>query len=86
MTPDIVNSLFEAGAVFATGLSVGKLLHDKKVAGIHWLQVGFFTVWGLWNIVYYPMLGQWWSFSAGVGLVLMNALYLILLLKYRGNT
>ena len=35
-----------------------------------WLRGG-----GLWNLIFYPFLGQWWSFAGGVFLVTMNFIW-----------
>lgn len=82
MTPDIINGAFEfAGAAFI-GLSVRRVLIDKAVAGISWVHVGFFAVWGLWNLFYYPHLDQWFSFAGGVALAAMNTWCVGLLIWY----
>lgn len=82
--PDLINGLFELCGVCAVLMSVFKLRRDKAVAGVHWAHVAFFTGWGIWNLYYYPFLGQWLSFIAGVGVMLANSWYLFLLWKYRG--
>lgn len=80
--PDIVNGLFEFSGGFFIAASIWKVLADKQVKGVHWLHVGFFAAWGLWNLFYYPHLGQWWSFAGGVLIVTTNLIYVALLLYY----
>lgn len=79
---DFVNGLFEFFGSFAIGLSVLKLLKDKRVAGVSWLMVAFFASWGAWNLAYYPSLGQWWSFGAGIGVCTVNLIYMGQLIYY----
>jgi hypothetical protein len=52
------------------------------VRGVHWLPLAFWTAWGVWNVFYYPSLGQWWSFACGLGVVAGNAANLALMVRY----
>lgn len=80
--PDLINALFEsAGGLFIL-LNIRRILRDKMVRGFDWRVMAFFTVWGYWNIFYYPYLGQWLSFVAGIGIVAMNSIYVTLMLYY----
>lgn len=58
-------------------------LRDRAVAGVSAASVAVFTAWGLWNLYYYPSLGQWYSFAGGLVPVVANALWVILLTRYR---
>lgn len=79
---DKMNGLFEfAGGLFIL-LSCIKLYRDKKVRGISFVHVGYFTLWGYWNIYYYPYLDQWISFIGGLSVVLMNTIWLLMLICY----
>src|SRR5690606_32132762 len=80
--PDLVNGLFESCGGLFIWLSIRKLEQDKVVAGISWVHMLFFTAWGWWNIVYYPLLGQWLSFLGGVIIVMTNSWYLNRLIHY----
>ena len=76
MTPDLVNALFEGiGAAF-TWMNVRQIFRDKGYAGFYLPSGLFFWSWGMWNLYYYPHLGQWWSFAAGCALVSANAAWL----------
>lgn len=79
---DVVNSIFEFGGFFAILLSVRQILKDKKVAGISIPHVAFFLMWGLWNVFYYPALGQPWSGLAGILVALANGTWAVLLIHY----
>jgi hypothetical protein len=83
MNPDLLNSMFE----WIGGLMVFNhcrvLYRDKAVQGISLLSNLFFTGWGVWNIIYYPMLNQMWSFYGSVFLTVANMSWLGGLLWYR---
>ena len=51
---DSVNGAFELCGGFFILLSVRQLYLDKQVKGVSLSHVGFFTLWGAWNLVYYP--------------------------------
>ncbi len=55
---DLVNATFEMLGGAAIAFSVRKLYKDKRVKGLSLVQVAFFTLWGAWNMLYYPSLGQ----------------------------
>lgn len=85
MSADLINGLFE----FCGGLLILNhcrvLLRDKAVAGVSLFSTAVFTSWGFWNLYYYPLLGQWWSFAGGLAIVCANALWLALMFKYRAR-
>ena len=62
--------------------NVQKLLKDKSVVGVYWPIQAFFSLWGLWNLYYYPALGQWASFVGGLFLVLGNTAWVVLAAYY----
>ena len=79
---DLVNGGFELlGAPFIL-MSIIKLHRDKRVRGISWIHILFFSVWGCWNLYYYPHLSQWASFIGGLFLVGMNTIWLIQIVFY----
>ena len=82
-TGDIVNGLFEGLGSLFTMTNVLAILRDKMIRGFSPLPTVFWTLWGWWNLYYYPSLGQWFSFTGGVFLVTLNTIYLYLLWKYR---
>jgi len=73
---DFTNGLFEFFGGVLLILNCVRLHADKKVRGVSILPVMFFTSWGLWNLFYYPHLGQWWSFSGGLFVVSVNSVWL----------
>lgn len=80
---DSVNGIYE----FVGGLLIlnhcRAVLRDKAVAGVSILSTAMFTTWGVWNLYYYPHLGQWASFAGGLAIVSANAIWVGLLLRYR---
>lgn len=63
-------------------LNVKTLIKAKKVEGIHWGSSAFFTLWGLWNLFYFPSLGQWCSFCGGLSIAAANATWVVLAIYY----
>ena len=83
MLPDFVNGLFEFCGAGFIGLHIQQILRDKAVRGVSILATTFFATWGLWNLFYYPHLGQWWSFTGGLAIVTANTIWIGLMLRYR---
>lgn len=82
MTSDQINAAFEASGAAFQFLNVRRLWRDRKIAGISPVPTVFFTYWGVWNLFYYPSLHQYWSLAAGLGLVIVNTIWLFLLWKF----
>lgn len=80
--PDFINGAFELWGGLFILLNCRKLYQDKEVKGIHWGSTIFFTSWGLWNLYYYPFLGQWASTFGGVVICAANLLWLLMRLYY----
>src|SRR5206468_3186038 len=53
-----------------------QLYKDKMVRGYHWNATAFSMLWGYWNIIYYPSVGDWWSFTGGLFVVSVNTFWL----------
>jgi hypothetical protein len=82
---DLINATFEMCSGFLLLLNCRCLYKDKEVKGISIGAMGFFTLWGYWNLYYYPHLNQWASFAGGILIVIANTLWFILALLYRKN-
>jgi hypothetical protein len=83
--PDLINGAFETlGGVSAWG-NVRRIRADKMVKGVDWRFTLFFSLWGIWNLYYYPSLDQWASFAGGLVIVLGNVAWVYFALKYRSN-
>ncbi len=78
MSPDVGNAVFEALGAYFTWRNALALYRERKISGVYWPMTIFFTAWGVWNLYYYPALGQWWSFTAGAVLVIGNVLWSVM--------
>jgi hypothetical protein len=76
MTPDMINGSFELMGAFFLLLNVRQLYKDKGLNGVHWAPTVLFSCWGLWNLYFYPHLGQWYSFAGGLAIVCVNTFWL----------
>lgn len=80
---DATNGLFEAGTGLTALHSCYRLYLDKKVRGVsHYLMI-WVSMWGYWNLYYYPSLDQWLSFTGGLVIVTANTVWLSLAWRYR---
>jgi len=82
LTPDTINGLFEFSGALLTWMNVLRVYKDKGYAGIYLPAVVLFMLWGVWNLYYYPHLGQWYSFAAGCVLVAANISWVGLMCFY----
>ena len=80
--PDLINSLFEFTSGVFLWNSFRILMKHKAVRGYSILTVAFFSLWGYWNLFYYPHLEQWLSFFGGINVVLPNSLWVIFAIYY----
>lgn len=84
---DVINGGLEcAGGLLVLLYNVRAVLRTRSVAGVHWLPVLFFAAWGVWNLHYYPALGQWCSFAGSVVVCAANLLWCVLLVYFRRPT
>ncbi len=79
---DLLNGLFELGGAVVAWMNAYKLYKDREIKGVYWPVWIFFSSWGLWNLYYYPSLGQYISFYAGIILVSGNIAWVVLAFKY----
>lgn len=80
---DIINGCFEFGGSIAIWRNVFAIYKDKKFLGIRISPILFFTLWGYWNLYYYPSLHQTLSLLGGISITLANSIYVYLMVKYR---
>lgn len=85
MTPDAINGAFELVGSITLWLNVLALYRAKQVRGVHYAGAAFFTCWGVWNLYFYPALGQWLSFAGGISVAAANATWLTLAIIYRSR-
>jgi hypothetical protein len=82
---DMTMGLIQVAGAGFLGVSVLQLFRRKYVGGVSAVTVSFWVAWGLWDLYYWPSLGQWWAFGGAVVVTMMNMLYvgLIVLYNYR---
>ena len=80
---DTINGMFEMIAGCLLWLNVRQIYKDKCVAGYNISTAIFFCAWGFWNIIYYPHLGQFWSFVGGINVVIPNTIWTVMMLRYK---
>lgn len=80
---DLINALFTTlGALFI--LNHCRVLYQAKtLRGVSILSTAFFAGWGIWNLYYYPALGQWLSFAGGIAIVAANVLLVGMMIHYK---
>ena len=81
--PDLINGAFEAFGAFFVFNHCRVLRRDRCVRGVSLASTVSFTVWGLWNLYYYPHLGQLLSFCGSLGIVVANSVYIGMIVYYR---
>jgi hypothetical protein len=79
---DLINAALNMGGAVAISTSIFRVLRDKMVKGVHWGMLIFFITWSIWNLVLYTHVGLWYSFLAGIIMVITEATYLFLLIFY----
>lgn len=82
MSPDYINGLFELFGSVSIWFNVRRLYLDKQFKGVSILPTAFFFAWGLWNLFYYPHLGQWASFLGGCSIVTANGVWVAQMFYY----
>lgn len=82
MTPDTINAAFELGGAVLIWANVRALYRAKEVRGVYAPVMAFYAAWGLWNVFYYPAIGQTLSFWAGLGVVAGNVAWCALAWRY----
>jgi hypothetical protein len=86
MTIDLINGSFEVIGAILQIRNIRILLKDREVKGTSWHITGFFLIWGIWNLWYYPALGQWISLAGGLALSTMNLIWVILAIWFARQT
>ena len=74
-TLDLANGIFEFGGAMVIWMNVARLKKDRQIRGVDWRVTAWFTLWGFFNLILYPMLGMKWSAIAGAILCLGNLVW-----------
>jgi hypothetical protein len=81
MFNDYGNTLFEAIGSIMAWLNVKALYKDNEIKGVYWPIYIFYSVWGYWNLYYYPSVNCWGSFVAGIILALGNTAWVVVAVR-----
>jgi len=82
MNLDLLNGSFEFFGGVLNFLNIRKLWKDRSLTGISWPVTIWFTLWGASNLIYYPNLHQWISFTGGILIFVTNAIWLYGIWKF----
>jgi hypothetical protein len=82
---DLINGIFELTSSIFYLINIFKLVKDKTIKGISWIPATFFTLWGIWNLYYYPSLDQIFSFIGGICMIIVNTIWIILVFYYKSD-
>ena len=82
---DIINGAFESLAGGAVLFHCYRLYKDKQVKGVSVISTVFFSLWGFWNLYYYPSLDQWVSFWGGISIVTANCIWVGMMIYYKSK-
>lgn len=82
MSFDLINGLFELMGAALVLNHVRVLWAARQVAGVSVFSTVMFTLWGAWNLIYYPALEQWWSFGGGLAIMAANVTYVAMLIHF----
>lgn len=79
---DIINGMFELVSALFLIKNIKKLYKDKILKGVAISPTIFFTLWGFWNLYFYPHNNHPFSFLGGIALVLVNSAWVIMAIYY----
>lgn len=85
MIHDLINGFFELAGGIVVALNVRDIWKRGMVAGHTPFTITFFWSWGLWNVIYYPAIGQWWSTIGAWGLMIANLCLVFSVIKFRSK-
>jgi hypothetical protein len=79
---DLINGCIELlGALLLVG-NCRLLYSHKAVQGVSVLTTAFFTLWGIWNLYFYPANNLWLSFVGGLCLASANLTWVVMAIYY----
>lgn len=78
---DEINALFQLGCAYYAWSNALALYRSGSISGINPHSTVFFTIFGVWNMVFFSSIGAPLSFWAGVMTVLGNAAWVFQAVK-----
>ena len=82
MKLDVINGMYEFCGSLMLLRNVLLTYRAKQVKGVSIIATAYFMSWGVFNVFYYPSLGQHWSFLGGLCIAAVNAVWLGQILYY----
>jgi uncharacterized membrane protein YfcA len=82
---DAINGAFELGGGALMILNLRRLVRDRSTRGVDLRVSLFFTVWGLWNLVFYAYVSAPLSWVGGLAMTTLNTLWLSLAFCWRNR-
>jgi hypothetical protein len=79
---DLINGSLEMAGALLLLRNCHLLYLHKRVQGVSIATTAFFSMWGLWNLYFYPANNLWISFAGGVCLAVVNMTWVGLALYY----
>ena len=86
MTSDMINGFFEGVGGFLLWHNCWILYREREVRGVSVFTTAFFTAWGIWNLIFYPLHHLWLSFAGGLVIASANVVWVALALRARRVT
>ena len=83
MTNDQFNGLLELGGSLFIFNHCAALYRDKILKGVSLISTVYFFGWGVWNLFWYPSLGQPYSFYGGIAIMLANITWIAMMCYYK---
>jgi len=80
---DLLNGLFECFAGLFVLMNIIQLQKDKVLKGVSVVSIVFFTLWGVWNTIFYPLNNLIYSFIGGLFVATLNLVWIIQIIFYK---
>jgi len=84
--PDLINGTLEFVCSIMLWLDVRAVWRARGAAGVSIGARVFFWFWSVWNLWWYPHLGQYISAAGAVAVMLPQTLWLFLLVSFHKRT
>lgn len=79
---DVINAIFSFLSGIFLWYNCWKLYKDKQVCGVSISCQALFTLWGFWNLYYWPSLNQWVTWYASIFSTTANLVWVWMAIYY----
>jgi hypothetical protein len=80
---DLITGVFSTGGALCLLFHCRALLHDKSVRGVSLIPVWWWFLWGIWNLHYFYVLHQPFSFYTSILVLVLTLVRLCLMIHYK---